>query len=260
MPDGGRVGEGPVDFGPLARLSADQSSHPWHAAQHLYFFLLFPLELVVLGGSSLAFALTGRYRGNRVAAPRPAWVVRQVTECLAVPVTVTVLALVRHPPSAVVAVAAVALATGGIAVSLVLCVEIVHRGSAMVPAAGGPDTWARWQADVAMTVDTPHRLVRWFVGDLNFHTEHHLFPRAPMWRLRELAPIVEQTCVDHGVAYHRYPSFPASWACLFRYLRTLGQADWRSARSAVASPAIPSASASVDASAAMVTARSASPA
>ncbi|MET0342109.1 MAG: acyl-CoA desaturase [Polyangiales bacterium] len=38
-------------------------------------------------------------------------------------------------------------------------------------------------------------------GALNFQIEHHLFPRLPPNRLREIAPRVRKICEDHGVKY-----------------------------------------------------------
>jgi len=50
-------------------------------------------------------------------------------------------------------------------------------------------------------------------GGLDRQIEHHLFPRFPAQRLREISPEVRQICEDHGVEYRS-----ASWP------RTLGKA------------------------------------
>jgi linoleoyl-CoA desaturase len=50
-------------------------------------------------------------------------------------------------------------------------------------------------------------------GGLDKQIEHHLFPRLPPERLREIAPEVRAACARHGVRYRS-----ASWA------KTLGRA------------------------------------
>lgn len=45
-------------------------------------------------------------------------------------------------------------------------------------------------------------LVSVLCGGLDMQIEHHLFPKLPPERLREIAPEVEAICEEHGVAYH----------------------------------------------------------
>jgi linoleoyl-CoA desaturase len=54
-------------------------------------------------------------------------------------------------------------------------------------------------------------------GGLDYQIEHHLFPRLPPNRLREIAPEVQAICEAHGVTY-RTASWPRT---LFRSLRRL---------------------------------------
>ncbi len=52
-------------------------------------------------------------------------------------------------------------------------------------------------------------------GGLDLQIEHHLFPKLPPQRYREIAPLVEAACVEHGVPYRA-----ESWAkTLYRALR-----------------------------------------
>jgi linoleoyl-CoA desaturase len=69
-----------------------------------------------------------------------------------------------------------------------------------------------------MTIVTPSRAARWFAGELNFHTEHHLFPRAPMDRLADIQPVVRDTLRELGLPYNEYPTFRASWRAFHRHL------------------------------------------
>lgn len=57
-------------------------------------------------------------------------------------------------------------------------------------------------------------------GALNLQIEHHLFPRLPPNRLREIAPRVKAICDEHGVRY-RTASWPRTLCEVFRSLVTL---------------------------------------
>ncbi|MFO0677531.1 MAG: fatty acid desaturase [Polyangiaceae bacterium] len=48
-------------------------------------------------------------------------------------------------------------------------------------------------------------------GGLDLQIEHHMFPRLPPWRLREVAPAVRRACEEHGVPYRK-----ASWGATLR--------------------------------------------
>jgi linoleoyl-CoA desaturase len=54
-------------------------------------------------------------------------------------------------------------------------------------------------------------------GALDLQIEHHLFPKLPTNRLREVAPEVEAACAEHGIAY-RSASWPKTLAKSFRQL------------------------------------------
>ncbi|KAI0052448.1 fatty acid/sphingolipid desaturase [Auriscalpium vulgare] len=49
---------------------------------------------------------------------------------------------------------------------------------------------------------TSNWLADWFCGGLNQQITHHLFPRMPRIRFREVAPEVKRICEKHGVPFH----------------------------------------------------------
>jgi NADPH-dependent stearoyl-CoA 9-desaturase len=61
-------------------------------------------------------------------------------------------------------------------------------------------------------------------GGLDRQIEHHLFPRLPPNRLREIAPEVRAACEEHGVAY-RTDTWGRTLAKALGYVRTLGMRD-----------------------------------
>lgn len=62
----------------------------------------------------------------------------------------------------------------------------------------------------------------WFVdfwyGGLNYQVEHHLFPTMPRNQLRKAQPLVEQFCIDRGIAYYQ-TSLSRSYLEIFQHLR-----------------------------------------
>ena len=220
---GGRVGEGPVNLGALARLAPGQPWHRWHRLQHVYVpVLLFPLHKVGMIAGAGAFCVTGRASGHQVA-PRTVRTAAVRLVVWGLPLaTVLGVAALRHGVLATAASALLVVAVSGTALSMVLAVEVAHRGLAHVEPDAGLDAWTRWHVDVSMSIDAPS-WVAWFTGGLHQHTEHHLFPRAPMHRLVDLGPVVQAACAEHGVTYHRYASYPDSWRAFHRFLVAMGR-------------------------------------
>jgi linoleoyl-CoA desaturase len=66
--------------------------------------------------------------------------------------------------------------------------------------AKGRARWYMMQVEAARNIEVPH-LVSILCGGLDRQIEHHLFPRIPPNRLREIAPRVRAVCDAHGVRY-----------------------------------------------------------
>jgi NADPH-dependent stearoyl-CoA 9-desaturase len=64
------------------------------------------------------------------------------------------------------------------------------------------------------------RWVSILCGALDLQIEHHLFPKLPPERLRQIAPEVEAACKRHGVPY-RKESWPKTLATAFRHIFSL---------------------------------------
>ncbi|HTM20286.1 MAG TPA: fatty acid desaturase [Kofleriaceae bacterium] len=76
--------------------------------------------------------------------------------------------------------------------------------------AGGRGQWYRMQVEASNDFEVPLP-VSMLCGALDRQIEHHLFPRFPTNRLREIAPEVRQACADCGVSY-RTDSWPRTLA------------------------------------------------
>lgn len=67
--------------------------------------------------------------------------------------------------------------------------------------AKGKGSWYAMQVEASQNFEVPLP-VSVLCGALDRQIEHHLFPRLPTQRLRQVAPEVRQICDDHGVRYH----------------------------------------------------------
>ena len=97
-----------------------------------------------------------------------------------------------------------------------------HVGADDYPAGTEPASRAHWyamQVEAARDVEVP-KVVSILCGALDLQIEHHLFPRLPPNRLREIAPRVRAICEAHGVNY-RSDTWPRTLRSVFGELRRL---------------------------------------
>lgn len=97
-----------------------------------------------------------------------------------------------------------------------------HVGASDFPEDAEPATRAHWyamQVEAARDVVLPEWLSI-LCGALDLQIEHHLFPRMPPNRLREIAPRVRAICDAYGVKYRR-DSWPRTLRSVLGALRQL---------------------------------------
>lgn len=84
-----------------------------------------------------------------------------------------------------------------------------------------------WAVHVVKTtndfaVNSP--LFTWFVGAINIHIIHHVYPTICHTHYKLLAPVVAQTIKDFGYEYNYIPTFREAIVSHFRYLKEMGKA------------------------------------
>ncbi|CAH1800240.1 unnamed protein product [Owenia fusiformis] len=62
------------------------------------------------------------------------------------------------------------------------------------------DSWYKFQIDSNMNLNT-YWFMDWYYGGLNFHIEHHLFPKMARKYLRHASPLVKEVCAKHDIEY-----------------------------------------------------------
>jgi len=68
-------------------------------------------------------------------------------------------------------------------------------------------------------------LITYYVGGLNYQTEHHLFPRICHVHYPEIAPIVEATAKEFGVPYIYNDTFWTALKSHMSIISKLGKND-----------------------------------
>jgi linoleoyl-CoA desaturase len=86
---------------------------------------------------------------------------------------------------------------------------------------GGKGGWYERQILASQNFTVPY-VLSVFCGALDYQIEHHLFPKLPPQRLREIGPEVRQICEDHGVPYKTGP-WHRVLAGALRHLQTLSR-------------------------------------
>lgn len=216
----------------LAGLGRLTPHHPraWiHRWQHLYVWFLYGAMVIKWQlYDDFRLALTSRMGEHRFPRPRGwQWMVFFTGKLVFLSLAFAI-PLALHPVWAVAATYAVAAATTGIMLAVVFqlahCVEQAHFP--LASGAGRMDTpWAVHQVETSVDFARHSRVASWLLGGLNFQIEHHLFSRICHVNYPAIAPLVEQTCREFGVAYHYNTTFVSALRSHYRWLRTLGRTD-----------------------------------
>lgn len=219
-----------IEIGRLGRLAPQQRRLWYHRWQHLYLWAFYAFEgMKVQLVDSWRFALRGRIGGHRIPRPRGGELALFLAGKAVFFAWAFAIPLLLHPVWVVLFYYVVAaLALGAV---MVLVFIVPHLNAVADFPAPRADTgrmenpWTVHQAQVAVDFSRNNRVLTWFVGGLNFHKEHHLFPAICHINYPAIAPIVEQTCRDFGIPYKEHRSFPAGIAAHYRWLRRMGAAD-----------------------------------
>jgi linoleoyl-CoA desaturase len=119
----------------------------------------------------------------------------------------------------------------GIVLSLVFqlahAVETTHFEDAAqydIPKERLPNEWAVHQVMTTNNFATKSAFATWFMGGLNFQTEHHLFPAISHVHYPALNKILVPLCEKYNVKYNEMPTFSGAVASHVRYMKSLGEA------------------------------------
>jgi linoleoyl-CoA desaturase len=87
-----------------------------------------------------------------------------------------------------------------------------------------PNEWAIHQVMTTNNFATKSPFATWFMGGLNFQTEHHLFPSISHVHYPALNKILVPLCEKYNVKYNEMPTFSYAVGSHVRYMKSLGEA------------------------------------
>ncbi len=184
----------------LSVTPRDAASRPpsiarWQRYQAVYFWLLSPFFAWSLRVDSITTAARGELPGSRIdravlAAHYALW--------LALP------AALGSPAHAALQ---YLLYTTLLSLYIMVLFTTNHLGLEVIER-GAARSYLRQQIEHTRNVRVP-RSLDFVFGGLNFHVEHHLFPRVPGHRLRRGSATVAAFCREHGLAYHSHSHLEA---------------------------------------------------
>jgi len=86
--------------------------------------------------------------------------------------------------------------------------------------------WAVHQLLTSCNYATQSRWFSWFLGGLNFQTEHHLFPNICHVHYPAISKILKETALEFNLPYHHYPTFFSAVAAHGRMLNQLSRENF----------------------------------
>ena len=218
-----------IELSPFARLAPSQTRHPWHRLQHLYLWPLYGFTAVSIIVADVVCTIGESFTGDRKGRRPTAhdYLVLGVTKSIFLAAMLGV-PLLLHP-AWVVALGAIAVLTiTGVLLGIVFQLAHAVTEAAFCEDGDRPEgRWHEWQ--VRTSVDFCHgdgaadRALTWYIGGLNYQTEHHLFPRLPHTAHPVVAPVVAEVCADHSIRHHVQPSLRLAIRSHYRHVRELGR-------------------------------------
>ena len=215
-----------IDIGILGRLSPYSPRLPFHRWQHFYLWLLYgflaaKMEFV----DDFKRIMLGRIGKHRFPRPTGRDLVIFIVGKVVFFAWAFCIPLMFHSLGAVLFFYAVGVSVLGITLAVVFQVpHCVRQADFPLPEGAGriETPWAVHQAQATLGFNRQSRILRWALGGLNFHLEHHLFPTICHIHYPAIARIVEKTCGEHSVKYGEHPSFWSGIVAHYRWLRLMG--------------------------------------
>ena len=85
--------------------------------------------------------------------------------------------------------------------------------------------WAIHQLLTTADFCKENKAISWFIGNLNYQVEHHLFPHICHVHYPYISEIVKKTAEQYNIPYHEYSDLSSAVVSHFRVLKKLGQSN-----------------------------------
>lgn len=216
-----------IDFGFLGRIAPSGKRLWFHRRQHLYMWFLYALFAVKWHVfDDFRSVIRGRLGNHRIPRPGGLDLAGFIAGKAAFLSLAFVIPSLFHPLGNVVLFYLGTMSVAGFTLSLIF----------IMPHTAGESEFPRPDEDTGrianpravhqcrVTVDflRSNPVATWLVGGLNFHREHHLFPRICHMHYRKIAPIVDEVCEKYGVPHVDHKSYWAGLRSHYHWLREMG--------------------------------------
>ena len=78
---------------------------------------------------------------------------------------------------------------------------------------------------IGTTASSGGELMGFFHAGINYHVEHHLFPRINHLNLPKIQPIIREFCAERGIHYNYFPTMWDNIKSFVTHLYILGSKD-----------------------------------
>ncbi len=207
----------------IFRVAPGQPGHWFQAFQPVLLPLLLPLLHLGMMWNAIRFAFTGRVGTEQRIVVNAGTTTRLLVAQLGPSTLLFGIGAIAHGVAATSLCFGIVTLTVGAVLASVFVVEhtIPETTFDPDPALG----WHVRQLLVAADTATSNALVTWFIGGLNHHVEHHMFPKAAPHELAELRDGIRRVCAEFGLTAIEYPTWRGAWAGHVRHLRALSIQD-----------------------------------
>jgi len=214
-----------LDQGYLLRFSPYQEKHWFHAYQVFYSWFLFPFILIRRNFIKDFSCLTKILREEK-------GVITKIDLCTIFIGKLTFFSLAFILPSFYYSIPVVLLfyfliySVAGIIISVTFILTHINDKVVFSSASNVTKSNSDFIDQIATSVDFSRNnpVLRWYLGGLNFQTEHHLFPHICHIHYPAISKIVEKTCTQFNIQYKSNNTLYEAVTSYCRWLNYLGKA------------------------------------
>lgn len=215
-----------IDMGHLAHITPLQKKHWFHRWQQWYMWPLYSLLAVKWQFfDDFSTLIIGHMGKHRVPRPKGWELVVFILGKVTFFSIAFIIPLMVRPPAQVIVFYLITAMVAGITLSLIFILpHTVEHSLFPLPSEGKIDH-SRDIHQIRVTADFArgHKIFTWLVGSLNYHREHHLFPRICHVHTTALAKLIDDQCNQAQVKHVEHPSFIAGIVSHFRFLKETGR-------------------------------------
>ncbi|MGB0925258.1 MAG: fatty acid desaturase family protein [Minisyncoccia bacterium] len=112
---------------------------------------------------------------------------------------------------------------GGMILTIIFQLAHVVPLAQTFPSGNRNVSWVRHQIETSVDFAKKNKLISWYIGGLNFQTEHHLFTNISHIHYPKISVIVEKFCKKHKIPFYKYKNFFAALYGHMSMLYSLGR-------------------------------------